>query len=1395
MKARANFSMTLRPTGLCLAIGLAGCSAIQLDVDVYKGPLASQEDVQLRQFATLAVAAKPLLADLRNAHEEFPNMSVQEKENWNNQPYTKPIARFVNGVLHFYGNRNASDGRPEVQAIRDARTTLNQDTKAFDVQKDKPDCEVGKRLESQKSVVPETSLTKLRTRYGNFMRGGEDEKSLCNLNNRRDTASVVNGARRVEDVASAWNELVELARQHKQGSSTAKVLAESQIGTSDSELISLLANSPKFEASVTGSYRQLATSKLAESVASVVYHGRGDASVLEDGSAKRMAEIGRRLLSARANLRVIWENAVELHKLSDVRGTPKEQAATSELLSLATEPRVLACYVDSYGGRSKYKNIVERLRDSRTGITEGWPVKGEGPRYRRANATVEEVAITYKAEFAHFLAEVDVDLRTRIGLDQRLSVQLKKCDPYKGEEVSADELVYSSSLYGLARGTAASNVLDERLADFNLELALPGGAYGFDSVRPAIGIEARAQLYIDAVDSGIRADIEVQQRQLEELLLLYAERLLYVVNNYHLLSKAEESQATIYPQGGHVGAQSKPSFARSTAVLEAMGNTLVVLVDDIKRQRSHKQGLIGSSLSEAVAINRAFSLNTSQTFDNIYQELYQTSLREGEHAAALTARSNQVTEKVVELRTQETTLNAEITSLTGVIAPLQTDAEAKKAAYQEARFAEMTIAPQAAHKNALQAVPDSGLAADRMAIAQVLSALGAKASQQSVRTAILSWLDGQVQAPATAANETRLVRLKGASAYFTKNPTLFSSQEITTTAAFNQVKAQVARSSSEAAQPAVKAADALKVAQQKKSDATTQLDDVKSKLVANGADGSAAQVAKLSTSVAERAEALAVIKDVKSKVVAKLGDAQGLEPKLVIHVLKEQLESQLELAKEADKKANGKSALAVERAIAYVASTNPIPTLSVTPSSPHALDAKTRKQVLDELIAQLNHQRLQAVSVGDTSRATNLEKALKVAYEQRAGMAYLRPASAYLRNVYAATSIKSEPDVGWVNLLKKAASRSLTPEPDKDGQIAVEKQFWERVNSIQMSAAGSSNYAIVKDDVGNWYVKAYGGDTGPIIASAQSLALFNMGKKFDVNLLRQVNLQTRLDAGGLSTDERESLESQLRTATASNQSSGASTAGLQTVQRKYSEGFVGQTRADATSLNDALNSLRADIIARWNSTLTGDKKGEIVTKLSTSIGDPADELKLAQTQLTEALAASDADASGAKVSASIVEALRSTNRLRARLVATISQNVEIVQAEQTKLDSQKSERATIVGTLAAAKNDRDIAQLKVNQFVSANTSLDDPAYTSARNDLELANKAVTSQEARLEAANKAVETASAEAELAVKNRQAASSAVNGVVGNLVLTFSERRLDAVKKLETAYSFIGEAATAK
>src|SRR4051794_37980273 len=53
-----------------LAALLAGCAVLKIDVDVYKGALQNQPDVQTQQVVTLASAAKPLLVRLRYELEE-----------------------------------------------------------------------------------------------------------------------------------------------------------------------------------------------------------------------------------------------------------------------------------------------------------------------------------------------------------------------------------------------------------------------------------------------------------------------------------------------------------------------------------------------------------------------------------------------------------------------------------------------------------------------------------------------------------------------------------------------------------------------------------------------------------------------------------------------------------------------------------------------------------------------------------------------------------------------------------------------------------------------------------------------------------------------------------------------------------------------------------------------------------------------------------------------------------------------------------------------------------------------------------------------------------------------------------------------------------------------------
>ena len=61
---------------LSLLFGLMGCAVLKIDVDVYKGPLANHESVQMQQMAVMAIGAKPLLSELlalleRRSNPEF----------------------------------------------------------------------------------------------------------------------------------------------------------------------------------------------------------------------------------------------------------------------------------------------------------------------------------------------------------------------------------------------------------------------------------------------------------------------------------------------------------------------------------------------------------------------------------------------------------------------------------------------------------------------------------------------------------------------------------------------------------------------------------------------------------------------------------------------------------------------------------------------------------------------------------------------------------------------------------------------------------------------------------------------------------------------------------------------------------------------------------------------------------------------------------------------------------------------------------------------------------------------------------------------------------------------------------------------------------------------------
>ncbi|MBI3268248.1 MAG: hypothetical protein HYZ53_04445 [Planctomycetes bacterium] len=196
----------------------------------------------------------------------------------------------------------------------------------------------------------------------------------------------------------------------------------------------------------------------------------------------------------------------------------------------------------------------------------------------------------------------------------------------------------------------------------------------------------------------------------------------------------------------------------------------------------------------------------------------------------------------------------------------------------------------------------------------------------------------------------------------------------------------------------------------------------------------------------------------------------------------------------------------------------------------HADDAIARgdpRNVLDRLVAKLRYDLIDCVrrSGDDTLEAKNLRAALRVAMEQRSGMVFLRPASSYLRSSYPASSLQPDSPVSWKNMLDEHWKRSLFGGCGADEQALksiqeIDKQFWQRVNQVRLGGAGSTNYVVAKDDVGNWYVKNYSADPKVIIDSMKSLAKFGAGGGFGAD---PVPL-TPTELKGLSPNERKAAE-------------------------------------------------------------------------------------------------------------------------------------------------------------------------------------------------------------------------------------------------------------------------------
>lgn len=144
-------------------------------------------------------------------------------------------------------------------------------------------------------------------------------------------------------------------------------------------------------------------------------------------------------------------------------------------------------------------------------------------------------------------------------------------------------------------------------------------------------------------------------------------------------------------------------------------------------------------------------------------------------------------------------------------------------------------------------------------------------------------------------------------------------------------------------------------------------------------------------------------------------------------------------------------------------------------------------------------------AVPPASRVDHIQQAIQAVTTMREGNIYLRPASAYLRSSYPATTLNLNESVGWNNQLERQAWRAVPIVGellDYGGRARLkelrelDKHSWQNINRVRLHGAGNANYAVTKDDIGNWYVKSYSADPSDVIRATRNVALMAAGGTF-----------------------------------------------------------------------------------------------------------------------------------------------------------------------------------------------------------------------------------------------------------------------------------------------------------
>ena len=1259
------------------ALMLSGCAALQIDVDVYKGPLINNEDIQRDQVLSMALSAKPLLLELRN------KLLDSVKPNWHDSKAEQRRSTLTANQLDELAKDAVDD--PKRNALRSARQLNNVITFYDDL--GEPRMRSTANFIEEQEKIYERLLLK-----ANAM--------LADRNNRYSDVKRSPVYRQAHEAqAVVWAELVALFHD----------VASAQAYTATSD-------------------------------------------------------------AARANL---------LHELA-------------HRIAERTQPWLVACVLKFNA------SLAKRLRGAQAnpGPTDAvW----NSARYRTARTALARALERNPVEGVWALQQIDTLLRSGqpSACFNAQSAGAKMPSEATHDWFANTGLTREPRLGGKAESSDADN--DDSDQPKSLVELIAGlyslGASGFDHGRTHLGIDSLADRYANlrnranrfaASDAAGKADRDSalsEFRRVEHLLVDLATRMQFLATNLWLLEDGAASSDYANANAYRVdGSQNQPTAAANTGLntddlaryktmMEAIANNLLVHADDLRNRAQYKERQTSQGPVERDAAGAAFALSSDAAFAAIEQGL-------------LDAKN-----KASTLETGASTLDIKITELNEAIGKRKTEFAAviktAQALAEQARSISdlaLTLGVGQGAK-AAKDVGDDG-AAQRKNDADVAdkklnkTSDPAEVTQETLREELAAWLKPELAIYTSPAllSHPRGVRLASALLgleTFKVSEPLPSGPRKQQLASFK-----------------------LRVVQARDAALRASAEDPPLKLDLEGARlGSQLEKAQQAQQ-AQRdklpflptADAVAALTQVKSVKLAVLAELAASPAAIDFSSTQRMLSKHLAKAeKEAAAGGSAKAELAV--ALKAVEQLPPLSRLEVAqlPADSKAID------VLDAVIAQLRYKAIEAERLfGSKSETTErATAALARAMKDREQQIFIRPSSTYLRSVYTATSLQTDPTLGHRNMLLDQFKNVVRNDKVDRTRIDMDKTFWQNINTVRVSASGASNFVLAKDDVGNWYVKAMGADPQAMINAAKGMALYSMGGRINTNLLRVDELQQKIEAEK-DPAKATALRNEL---TAINNTDGAPAVGARSETLSlFVKNYDAQT---ATHLKDLAAALAGDLYfaeiqKRWAESLKAPGDPKALDKLFV---DPE-----VSKHMADARTAADAEKTGKDAAAALIKAMQSLQRLRGTLKTLVRSQAALtateageVSAKTTAINGAKLKLADaeklvgesndalllVIGQLDAAKTTGDSAKVATEEVkVDLARKLD----TSRRNDFKGARTSLAGDEEKLK---------SAEAVLAAakKRQQDAIDDVDKVLKTAVSELADKRVRVVEETQTAVKVIG------